>query len=262
MKYLIFILILSNILVYYIIFDYFLSENLVAFLNVWQGSSVFIKEKNNSFLYDTGKNSFLLFKELDRFLPFYRKRIDILFLSHPDKDHYQGAFDLLKRYQVRMVIISTLKTEDLNYLKLIKELQKRKIPLLVLKKGDLIKTKENIFLILHPDKKYQKDNNNSLVIKLINKKSFLLTGDIEKLALENLINCCLKILKSNYLLVPHHGSKSSLVANFYKIVNPDLVVIQVGKNYYGHPHQEVLNFFQKNKLNFWRTDENGTLVIK
>ncbi len=268
MNYLIFILVLVNILIYQIIFTFLTSRELVHFLNIGQGNAVLIKDKKNAFLYDTGKNNFLLLKNLDKTIPFYQKKIDLLFLSHADKDHYGSLPEIIKRYKVRMIILSSLDFKDENFNQTIETIKKKKIPLLVLKRGDKISTNKFRFFVLHPEKKYSKDNNNSLVLKVIGRKTYLLTGDIEKEAIESLISFHLKNklkyfqnLKSDFLLVPHHGSRFSLNKAFYYWVRPGLAIIQVGKNFYNHPHQEVIDFLYREKINFWKTDQKGDLII-
>ncbi len=261
MRQLIFVLILANLFVYYLIFDFLNQKNLVAFFDVGQGESVLIKNKNNIFLYDTGAKPSLVLKSLDRFIPFYHKKIDILFISHPDKDHYLAAFEILKRYKVRLLGVSILNSEDSGYKRLIELAKRLEIPILVFKRGNQISTNYFQIYILHPDKKYKKDNDNSLVLKVNGKNSYLLTGDIEKEAIQSLLLCCQKILASDYFLFPHHGSKYSINKEFYKAINPKVSVIQVGTNYYGHPHKETINFLKNLKATIWRTDLNKELVI-
>lgn len=261
MKQLIFVLILANFFVYYFIFDFLNQKNLLAFFDVGQGESVLIKNKNNLFLYDTGAKPYLVLKQLDQFVPFYNKKIDILFISHPDKDHYLAAFEILKRYKIRLLGVSTLDSEDSGYKKLINLAKNLEIPILTFQRGNQINTDHFQISVLHPNKKYKKDNNNSLVLKINGKNSYLLTGDIEKEAIESLLSCCQKTLTSDYLLIPHHGSKYSIDENFYKSINPKVSIIQVGINYYGHPHKETINFLENLKAIIWRTDLNKELVI-
>jgi competence protein ComEC len=261
MKLLILSLVLINFILYYIIFDFLNQKILVAFLDIGQGSSILIKNKNNIFLYDTGKYPNLLFKEIDQLIPFYNKKIDILFLSHSDKDHIEATFELLKRYKIRLVGINGQFSEDENYHQLLQEIKKKKIPIISFRRHFKIYDNHFNFLILHPEKDYRKDNDDSLVIKLIGHNSYLLTGDIEKEAILSLINCCSKFLKADYFLVPHHGSKSSLNEDFYSLVKPKISIIQVGKNYYGHPHKETLKALA-NISQIWRTDLNKSLIIE
>lgn len=257
-------LILINLVIFNIIFLKLRESSLVAFLDVSQGNSVLIKSRNNVFLYDTGRWPFLSLRELDKFVPFYNRKIDVLLLSHTDKDHYLAAFEILKRYKVRLVGVSTLETSDNSFKNFLANVRKLKIPILVFKRGDLISDSHFYFLVLHPERSYKKENDNSLVIKVIGKKSYLLTGDIEKEGILSLISCCRNFLKSDYFLVPHHGSKNSIDENFYSLIKPDISVVSVGDNFYGHPHKETLDIlmnFTQSKI-IWRTDLNKTFVIK
>lgn len=118
----------------------------------------------------------------------------------------------------------------------------------MLKSGDELKIEENIKLeILWPKEELIQENilnNNSLVIKFnYNNFSMLLTGDIEKIAEEQILyeykNA--NTLKSTILKIGHHGSKTSSTQPFLEIVNPKIALIGVGKNNtFGHPSDSVI----------------------
>lgn len=118
----------------------------------------------------------------------------------------------------------------------------------MLKSGDVLKIEENIKLeILWPKEELIQENilnNNSLVIKFnYNNFSMLLTGDIEKVAEDQILyeykNT--QALKSTILKVGHHGSKTSSTQQFLEIVNPKIALIGVGKNNtFGHPSDSVI----------------------
>lgn len=106
-------------------------------------------------------------------------------------------------------------------------------------------------------------NNNSLAFKLkYNNFSMLFTGDIEKLA-ENEILKSNNNLESTVLKVGHHGSKTSSTENFIDDVNPKIAVIGVGKNNnFGHPSEEVLKRLKNIGTKIYRTDLCGEIIIK
>jgi len=105
-------------------------------------------------------------------------------------------------------------------------------------------------------------NNSSLVLKLNFKDvSILFTGDIEKeaerLLCEDEVN-----LDADVLKVAHHGSSTSSTEEFLDSVTPDVAVISVGKNNFGHPSEEVLQRMESKGIYVLRTDISGAVVLK
>lgn len=264
MKKLILILLCINIGIFYITYDFSKRESYLNFLNVGEGESILIYNPKFKILYDAGPYGFNTISQLNKFLPFYDRKIDFLIISHPDKDHYGGAFDILNRFKIRIIFIPYLSTTDAGYLQLLKYIKEKNIPILTLENGDMIESNFEQIYILNPTKKlFDKDNENSIVLKVIkNNKSFLLTGDIDKKVEGYLIHKYNEFLDTDILLIPHHGSKYSLSNDFLKITKPNLAVIQVGSNNYGHPHKEVLDLLKSFKIKYWRTDLFGNLLIK
>ncbi len=73
--------------------------------------------------------------------------------------------------------------------------------------------------------------------------SMLLTGDIEKIAEEQILDEYknVNILKSTILKIAHHGSKTSSTQSFLERVKPRIALIGVGKNNtFGHPSDSVI----------------------
>lgn len=259
MKNLILLFLVTNFVLLIIIFSFSL-KNRVVFFDVGQGSSVLIQNGKNTILYDTGRSGYKVLQGLRNTLPFFQKRIDLLIISHADQDHYQGAFDIFDRYKVRYLIASR-NFSDSSFQKLLKIAKEKGTEVLFLSQNDEILTNDLQILVLHPSLSFTgKDNDFSLVMKVQGRNnSFLLTGDIEKRAIQALIDCCRLFLKSNIFLWPHHGSKYSLDYDFLQSVLPQKVIIQVGSNDYGHPHQEVIRFLNSLRMPVFRTDLNGQL---
>ena len=104
-------------------------------------------------------------------------------------------------------------------------------------------------------------NNNSIVIKVTyGDIDFLLTGDLESEGEKRLIDNNTDI-KSEILKVGHHGSKSSSSQEFLEKIKPEISIISVGKNSYGHPNQDVLDRLNIIKSKIFRTDESGSIEI-
>ncbi|WP_339203250.1 excalibur calcium-binding domain-containing protein [Paenibacillus sp. FSL K6-3182] len=99
------------------------------------------------------------------------------------------------------------------------------------------------------------------VIKLTHgSTSFLMMGDAETKS-ENDIIKSKENIKSDVLFLEHHGSNSSTTQTFLNAVNPKYAVIQVGKNSYGHPTNEILKRINDKKIKIYRNDKQGTIVF-
>ena len=240
----------------------------VYFFDVGQGDSIFIEtEEKKQILIDGGPDNKVV-QKLSEAMPFWDRTIDLVILTHTDKDHIFGLLEVLKRYRVKGIVetgIECGKAECLAW----KELkEKEKAPIIFVKLGDSLVFDENTkILILSPfaglaGEKISKANNTSIVAKLsYGNHGILFTGDIEKQIEEKMILAGVDI-DSDYLKIPHHGSKTSSTEYFLEKVSPLLAFISLGKdNSYGHPHQEVIDRLEKRNIKYYRTDELGTILL-
>jgi competence protein ComEC len=92
--------------------------------------------------------------------------------------------------------------------------------------------------------------------------SILLTGDIEKSDELELINLDENKLKSDVLVGPHHGSKTSSTPDFISVVAPGVSIFTNGYlNRFGHPKSEVYERYQTTKGLLYRSDYNGAIEM-
>ena len=247
----------------------------VHFINVGQGDCILVQtpQKKNILIdgggtpygdFDIGKNIVI---------PYLRRegisQIDIMFLTHPDMDHLEGLLPVLKEMKVNLVVDSGVQYQDKTYLDFLSLIQEdENISYYQTRAGDVIQiTPEIEFFILNPYKTsncvIENDfNNNSIVLKLQYKNTdFLFTGDIEEAAEINLLSRN-SLLKSDILKVAHHGSSSSTGDLFLEKVKPEVAIISVGSNNFGHPHSNVIKKLEKKCQKVFRTDLNGTIIVK
>lgn len=102
-----------------------------------------------------------------------------------------------------------------------------------------------------------KTNETSIVLKLsFGDFDTLLPGDIG-FTTENQID----FPEVEVLKIPHHGSKYSTSDDLLKESSPELAIISVGKNSFGHPTKEVLEKLGELGINVLRTDQEGEIEI-
>jgi competence protein ComEC len=238
----------------------------VRFLAVGEGDAILIDDSyGNQILIDGGIGDNIL-EKLDKYLPFYDRTIEMIVLTHADFDHLGGVLKALESYKVENFLYSGIVLTGKSYQEFINLLNKEKLKIIPAQMGQSVILGNGASLnVLYPDEvingiEVENANEYSVVTKLIfNDFSLLLPGDAGRRLEAHLLNAGLN-LKSDILKIGHHGSKYSTHPLFFLRTNPELAVISVGENSYGHPTQEVLSQL-KNILTL-RTDLNGDITIK
>ena len=262
-------LLLINVFAFIVVFDLRQQKFLeIVFFDVGQGDAIFIETQNNHQILIDGGPSTKIVEKLAREIPFWDRTIDLVILTHPEKDHLTGILEVLKRYKVENILWTGIFRSIPEYKEWVNLISKEKTNIKIAKAG------QNIFCegcnwemeILYPFEsleglEFQNSNNTSIVSKLnFGNFSALFTGDIHK-EIEEGLSLSYFNLKSNVLKVAHHGSKTSSSNKFLEKVLPDLAIISVGDNKYGHPHKEVLEMFSNYGIKFLRTDKEGDIKI-
>jgi competence protein ComEC len=238
----------------------------VDFLNVGQGDSELIKTPyGQTILIDGGPDNKVL-AELGRNLPWLDRKIDLVINTHPHDDHVSGLIDVLKKYQVKKILMTGAQSNAPPFEEFLKVRAGKNTPVIIVSGQEKIRLGDDLVLeILYPGKNdLGADlNEDSIVAKLIYKdKSFLFTGDADDKTEAELI--AEKIdLKADVLKVGHHGSETSSSLNFLRAVSPQVAVIECGlNNQFGFPKADTLWRLSKAGAKIFRTDLNGTVRIK
>lgn len=215
--------------------------------DVGQGNAVLVRTASHALLYDAGPRHANDSDAGQRVLvPLLRARdvqLDQLVLSHRDSDHTGGAAAVLGA-QPQASLLSSL--EDGH------ELQGLR-PSTRCVAGQAWDWDGVRFEILHPlAEDYataRRSNPLSCVLRVSNgAHTALLVGDIEK-AQENRLVRDGTLLRADWLLVPHHGSKTSSTPAFLDAVAPHTALVQAGyRNRFGHPAAEVLARYEARQI--------------
>lgn len=201
------------------------------------------------------------------------RRVDYMVLSHPQSDHMNGLRFIAKAFSPREFWYNgdTVMTDSFNELMAIVKSRKIKTVLHSDLKGT-IKINGAEVSVLHPDPDGKpcilKDpgkrlNNNSLVLKISYRgKTFLFPGDLEKEGETILVANAGDLIKSDILLAPHHGSKTSSSKEFLGKVRPGICVISSGEGgtpYF--PHQTVLDRLREIGCKVIRISRSGAVTV-
>jgi competence protein ComEC len=263
----------------------------VVFCNVGQGDAILIEKGTTQAVIDGGPGSKVL-ECLQTYMPAADTTVELMVSTHPDADHLTGLVAVLKKYQVKQIWVEDRVTNTKTFFRFRNEILEEKKQGAVVaapKLGDIFHLNSNISLtVLFPfqpivnetvffstttetqlsalatqqKKQFGATNYGSIAIKLtIGEVSFLFTGDLEEQQEIALINKGV-LTHNNVLKAGHHVSKTSNSVGLLQIVQPETVIISLGKNNsYGHPHKEVLSHFQKVGAHVHRTDTEGNIEV-
>ncbi len=237
----------------------------LSVLDVGQGLAAVVRTREHALVFDSGPG---IAERIDAgsriVVPYLRyvgvRQLDALVVSHGDLDHAGGALSIIEAVPVDRLHTSLPKHHPIR---------------LAVAKADDCEDGQGWqwdgvrFEFLHPavdshaDPKI-KDNDRSCVLRVAGKYgSVLLSADIERGSEQQLVSKRGASLKSDVLIAPHHGSRTSSTAEFLQSVAPGLIVIPVGhRNRFGHPHPLVSARYRALGSQVYRTDLGGAISVK
>lgn len=238
----------------------------VTFFDVGQGDAALIRTpQDQTILIDGGPDRTILTK-LGESLPWTRRTIDLVILSHPHADHVAGLNYVLARYRVRHVLMTGAIHTTPEYLKFLELLKNKEVPVTIAQAGQVIELNGGVSVeVLWPFKSVVGERVNDLnITSIVNRVVYkatavLFTGDMPKENEAALLNSG-SDLTAQILKVAHQGSRTSSSEEFIKAVAPEVAVIPVGQNSYGHPHAEVVERLKKLVEVVLRTDAEGDIT--
>jgi len=239
--------------------------------DVGQGDAILATLGDIQILTDGGASNKVL-DCLGRHMPFWDREIELVILTHPDKDHFKGLIEVFRRYKVDNFLSNGLQSGSLEYQVLINEVGGRGTKTILGKEGTVLGVGKMRLDILSPTEEQlgslptkTVEKNEYSLVSLLRFGSFdaLLTGDVENEAADNLADRIMATENETieYIKVPHHGSKNGLTPKLLEAVMPKLAVISVGNNSYGHPSEETLKILGDDDTKILRTDQLGDVEV-
>jgi competence protein ComEC len=235
----------------------------VHFIDVGQGASqLIIGPTGKTILIDAGNNNnekvVVAYLKKEKI-----KKIDILIGTHPDADHIGGLDAVIDNYDIGKIYMPKIQSNTESFKDVLAAIQKKKLKVTTAKSGLTLEWESGIKVeMIAPVGTYDDTNDMSAVVHLTNgSNTFLFTGDAETKSEADMLKSGVN-LKSDVLMIGHHGSKFSTSQKFLDEVNPKYAVIQVGKdNNYGHPTAEVLKKLNNKKIKIYRNDDQGNIIF-
>ncbi len=232
----------------------------INFLDVSQGNCVLLQlPDHKTMLIDAGGEDqgqfvvdFIRSKDITK--------LDYIVMTYPDDDHIGGMRTVFENFELDRIYMPDQRASTDAYLDMAQYLIQNNIPVRKAERGVVLEDSSNLDIIfLSP---CEADGNDSpAVIKMRYKDTkFLFLGDTgakaEKQILKNAEDTRADVIK-----IGQHGASHASTLEFVEQVMPRYAVISCG-NQYGSPEQLTLDTLEQNKVQVYRTDIVGNIIMK
>ena len=228
----------------------------ITMLDVGQGQSILLQSQGKTFLVDCGGNSDTKTADTvaETLLSQGIYRLDGIVLTHYDRDHAGALQNLLTRVDSSYLFLPDIPNE---------------MPQLKTT-GQVVYVWEDLKLtfgtgamsIFGPIYNGQNNENSLCVLFDTEKCDILITGDRSAFG-ERMLLRSRELPEVDILVAGHHGAADSTSLELLQAVAPEVILISAGKNNrFGHPAPELLQRLETLGCAVYRTDQQGTIVIR
>ena len=232
--------------------------------DVGQGDALIIRSNENTMLIDVGRDP----RSIEACLRSNRiHHIDVLMLSHFDFDHV-GGIEGLHAVSIGKVLVSGFNDQREAVDRVTEFMKERNVPMTVASRGKSGDFGNGFWEILSPTTSASgaEDANDASLVAIIQlpKLQVLATGDIGRERQDQILQQGLQgrvdAQKPLVLKVSHHGSADQS-NKFHESLSPELSIISVGENSYGHPDTSLISKLKSVGSTVLRTDTQGMVGI-
>ena len=229
-------------------------------LNVGQGDGILLEVRQGAVLVDQGPPEADVDGQLRKLGV---KRIALLVLTHPQRDHVGGAAEVIEHLRVDRILDPEIPAESPEETAARGEASERRIPVVTARAGVVFRIGGLRLEVLSPagEPRPGEDPNLNATVLLASygELDVLLTADAESDVTLPLNPPQVEILK-----VAHHGSADDGLPRLLELLRPEIAVISCGRNNdYGHPTPSTLAALHAVPgVDVFRTDTDGSVVIE
>lgn len=221
--------------------------------DVGQGLAVLVRTREHALLYDTGPRygdfdigERVVFPSL-RTLGVHD--LDLMILSHADSDHAGGASAIQRLMPTGRVLSG----------------EPNRLPAGLgaesCRSGESWEWNQVRFTLWRWSQAQDGNQSSCVLLLEASGERLLLTGDIDEAAEQALMESDIA-LDARWLLVPHHGSRSSSSVAFIEAVGADDALVSRSlHNAFGHPHPAIMRRLQVSGADVHDTAEQGAMQI-
>lgn len=261
------------------------SELVVRVLDVGQGDATLIENGGSRVLIDGGPDARRFGRLLDS-LHLDNSTFDVVILSHQHADHLVGLralFESRRHIKIRYFFENKDPYTAANLRHLRDSVLSR-----VARDGLIYRDTDDpcangtpvctitmrggaVLHIMRPFPGSSDPNDRSAPVKLVGPDSasfsMWFAGDAQQAAIDWFLGAAnygrSPGVRVDLLKADHHGSCNGVTNAYLDAIRPRQLVVSVGAiNPYGHMHTQAKTLYRAHKVDWYRTDQNGTIVIR
>lgn len=232
----------------------------LTMLDVGQGDAILLQVPEGAVLVDQGPPEAEVADQLEQLGV---RRLVVLVLTHPQRDHVGGAGEVIERIPVELIVDPQIPVSSEGQEAALAAARERDVPVVGARSGQRYRLGGLSLHILWPDGEASPsdDPNDSAVVLLASfgRVDALLTADAEGNVTVPLRPPPVEILK-----VAHHGSADPRLPELLRLARPDVALVSVGEgNSYGHPEATTMSALESVPgLALYRSDRDGRVTIE
>lgn len=232
----------------------------VIFMDAGQADCAVVRTRGHTYLFDAGDT----YTPAADYLNATCLKLDAVFLSHPHQDHAGGLTDVLSNFRPEAIYvpagwsapeeISPAVTEAMD------AARDMGIPVVELAAGDKIALEGGATVEVFSPRRSESieavNDMSMLALLTCEGRRVLFTGDLSEAGEPDLIP------EADVLKVAHHGSSKATSRRFVDACAPEIAIISVGENNFGHPADETLEKLQAVGAKTLLTRDCGMITLR
>lgn len=185
--------------------------------------------------------------------------LDALILTHYDEDHTCGIEQLFDRVEVSYLFLPDISPDSTRRAEIVALAEKAGTSVCYVTQTTTVTSDRATVRIIPPTGRGG-GNDGLCVLMSLGSCDILVTGDMGIEAEYRLV-AEYDLPDLDILVAGHHGSQYATSSVLLRNTTPEVVLISVGENSYGHPTDETLNRIAALSATVYRTDLCGDITI-
>jgi len=186
--------------------------------------------------------------------------LDYLILTHYHTDHVDGVEVLLSRVKTREIIVPVPTEEDTFHETLVLLAEKYGAELRYIAQDTEVPLGNAALRVLAPVGEGGGNEEGLSILCSVDDYDTLITGDMNR-SNEKILVAEKKLPDLEVLLVGHHGAANATSNELLDALMPEVGIISVGNNSYGHPNGETMQRMVRRGMTIYRTDKQGNISL-